>query len=740
MNILFLGTNEDNPYLFKLREAIGAGHKTRVNLTQVQMLSEVTMICKQYGIDSVITTQKSLIPRLASTASSKEQTIDNYAGSLLKDTKSGISYLFVNPLKQCVTLPYGQFMLNRYVSKLVAPSKWLGTDKFNWKLCEGKEFANCYTELTNDNNLFCSIDIETRKDLSISSISYTIVTKYLTTSTYVIPLPYGLSVEEYEYRFAWIEKFNATSIPKLGQNFKYDIAYLNLFGCPVTNWLFDTAVCHHSWYAELPKDLGTIGAFYIRESCFWKNEGDGNEWDGYNYNAYDTWYTAWIFLVWLAEAPNWAVKNYLIEFPVLIPCVLSEATGLKVDMDKFRAVRDKQKGIFDRELSELQASIGVPRFNPGSSKQCKQLLTILGHKDLASSSDEKTLLKAAYRHPFSHWILDKVLSYRKAAKLISTYLNEDKFFKGRLLYNLAPYGTKTGRLASTEHAFWCGFQIQNIPRKGGIKSYLIADEGFLIGEADYAQAESRDTGYISGDTVLIEAVDGVNDFHSFNASSFFGIPYEQICQNLPDGSYKILDPEIRQLSKPINHGKNYNMGDGVLVDTMGLENIFKAAKRLGLSKNLAPKQIAAHLGRVFANTYKVLTTDYYNWVKFTVTNSRLLIGATGWTRYCFGDPVKNKNDLNAYIAHPPQSLNAMTLNMSYCDVFWKVWVPNHENFKLCAQIHDSILFQYRIGHEYLAKEVEKCMVRDVEVTDIKGITRTLRVPVDVKLGGVSWKD
>jgi len=81
MNILFLGTNEDNPYLFKLREAIGAGHKTRVNLIQVQMLSEVTMICKQYGIDSVITTQKSLIPRLASTASSKEQTIDNYAGS-----------------------------------------------------------------------------------------------------------------------------------------------------------------------------------------------------------------------------------------------------------------------------------------------------------------------------------------------------------------------------------------------------------------------------------------------------------------------------------------------------------------------------------------------------------------------------------------------------------------------------------------------------------------------------------
>ena len=739
MNILFIGSQFDKPYLHSLKVAT-RGHAVRVNLTYMETLTEVAMLCKRDGCKHVITTQSGLIPKLCSTASEKDQTVENYAGSYIYNAKHDLWFLIVPNLRQTITLSYGQFLLERYVGKITVPNKWLKTDKFSWGLVEGSMYEQLFTILTYDNLLLVSVDIETRKDLSISSISYTCVHRDLSTETYVVPLPYGLDVEDYEFRFAWIAKYNASSAPKLLQNGKYDIAYLNRYSCPLVNYFYDTAVAHHSWYCELKKDLGRLAAFYIRDSLFWKNEGDtGNAMDLYEYNARDTWYTAWAFLAWMFEAPRWAKENYKQQFPVIAPAILAEATGMAVDFPMFEKIKTKQEAIRDAARESLAINLATPNFNPASPKQVKTLLRIIGCKDI-TSTEEKELKKAAFRHPYNTWIIDKIFEYRKAAKLVSTYLVEDKFFFGRLLTSLTPYGTKTGRLASESHAFWCGQNMQNIPRQGGIKAFLKADPGFLIGEADYAQAESRDTGYITGDAKLIEAVDGENDFHSFNASAFFGIPYNEICINNPDGSHTILDKEIRQLSKPVNHGKNYNMGDSVLVDTMGLTNIFKAAKRLGLPKHFAALQVAAFLGKCFESTYRVVSKVYPAWIIKTVNANRLLVGATGWTRYCFGDPAKNKRDLNAYIAHPPQSLNAMTLNKAFVKVFYTVWWNNYQNFKLVAQIHDSILFQYREGYEYFAQEVKQCMEFEVPVTDIGGVTRILLVPVDLSLGGQNWQD
>jgi DNA polymerase I-like protein with 3'-5' exonuclease and polymerase domains len=575
---------------------------------------------------------------------------------------------------------------------------------------------------------FITIDIETRKDLSISCVAYSCVMPDLTQVIGSIQLPYGLTVAEYEFRFTWIANLNATPNPKCLQNGKYDISYLHRYHCPLVNYLFDTMVCHHAYYCELPKTLDSLATFYLRDAIYWKAESDGDSYDLYTYNCLDVYYTSRVFLAWLAEAPKYARDNYLQEFPVLIPCVLAEATGLLVDLPRFREIQADKTEVAERERLELGLNLATPNFNPGSSKQVKQLLNIIGCKDLSASSDDKTLKKCAYRHPYNEFLVDKITTYRKAAKLVSTYLKEDKIFCGRILYGLSPYGTDTGRLSSKSHNFWTGLQIQNIPRDGGIKEFMIADPGFLLGEADYAQNESRTTGYITGDTVLIDNVESDLDFHKSNASMFFGVAYDAVTKDL------------RQLAKPVNHGANYNMGPEVLVDTMGLINIFKAARMLRLPSNYTARQVGAYLLGCFAKTYKIVTHDYKVWIKYQVETHRLLRGATGWTRYCFGNPSKSKPSLNSYIAHPPQSLGAMLLNKAYVRVFNEVWIPHYANFKLCAQIHDSILFQYREGHEYLADMVAVCMTNETVVTDIKGIARTMVVPVDLSIGGKSWQD
>lgn len=735
MKILFLGTEVDRPFLSFFRDVLRSANSTiqcTFSLHHHDFIEEIALQYGKSGTTHIITTQQNLIPLLCQTASSKEQTIDNYAGSWVTHTGSGLEFLFVHPLKQCVTVSYGKFLLARYMSKWLHPERWVTQDKFNWKILETlDDYIACLNNIISAR--VCAIDIETRPDLSISCISYTCANNNKSnrwnTITYVMPLPYNLEADDYHIRFSWIAKFNATQTPKVLQNGKYDAAYLQRYNCPIVGFMFDTSYLHHAWYSELPKALDVIATFYIRKTVFWKHEGDsGNLYDLYYYNALDTWHTTWVFLQWLVEAPSWAWTNYLLSFQVMAPNFLMESTGLLVDYGAFEEVKEKQTKIRDSALADLKRCVGNANYNPGSSQQNMRLLKILGCKDI-KSADKKVMNRVKHSHPFIALLVDKIRKYAESAKLVSTYLNEEKHFLGRILYSINPT-TDTGRNKSKSHHFWTGFNIQNIPRSGGIKKFIIADDGFLIYEADFSQAESRDTGYITGDTVLIDNVESDKDFHRTNASLFFGIPYDDI------------DKELRQLSKPINHGKNYRMGEETLIDSMELSNIFKAQQKLGLPKFWSPKQVAKYLGTLFENTYKVVWNDYPQYIKEQVLKTRKLTNPYGWTRYCFGDPVKNTADLRALVASLPQGTNAQALNLAVRRIFDEIWKSNYENFKMNAQVHDSNLFQCREGHGYLAEEVGRLMYEAsiVEVTDIKGITRTLKVPVDITKGGKSWAD
>jgi len=292
-----------------------------------------------------------------------------------------------------------------------------------------------------------------------------------------------------------------------------------------------------------------------------------------------------------------------------------------------------------------------------------------------------------------------------------------------------PHGTDTSRLASREHHFWCGLQVQNIPRGKSVKQTFIADPGFLWGEADYSQAESRDTAYISGDLKLIDSVENAPDFHKRNASLFFGIPENEISK------------AIRQISKNVNHGSNYNMGWSVLIDTMGEENVGMARRLLGLPARWSLRQVAEHLLSTFHLAYPDISAVMYPGIINEVLTTGMLESG-GWVRRCFGDPTKSKPVLNAYIAHKPQCLNAQTLNKAFLSVFINICLhPEHsKNFKLISQIHDSILYQYRIGHEYLNAMIKSLMEIPVTVTGYDGIERTFVVPVDVESGAKYWSD
>lgn len=749
-SILFVGTELDQPYLPQLKACLQSNFavipRIALLLQPFSMLIELEAYCNQRGITQVITTQETLCSQVLGLPA-KEISVQNYAGSMLH--YKHITVLVVPPLAQLVTVRHGEFMMRRYVSKYLDAKRWPAKIPLTWAAVEDHTKLQAYFDLF-QSAVLVAVDIETAKTIKgeycphITCISYCAFHldsegRFKATAI-SFPIDSMLAV-------TWMRKFNwELQAPKVLQNGKYDCAYMQAYNAPLYRYSLDTATMMHCWYCELPKDLGFLGAFFVLDTQYWKDLAKTNDtYEYYHYNCLDTYNTGCVALAWLDQAPEWAHENYKQEFPLIFPCIVCEATGIRQDEERRAKASVEIEAAIQAEQESLERMLGVkgkhhptkgylPGFNPGSPPQVKKLLTVLGCSDI-KTTEEKELNKAAYRHPLNGIIIEKILNLRGLRKLASTYLVAGKAFKGRILYALNPHGTDTGRLASREHHFWIGLQIQNIPRGREVKDTLGSDPGFALGEFDFEQAESRDTAYCAGEERLIKAVTGEQDFHSVNASAFFGRPYESIYS---DELKKAVDKLLRDLAKKVNHGANYLMGEGVLVDTMGLKHIFSAGAAIGL-KTTKPKQIAGALLSRFHGTYPGLSGVFYPAVVQEVKTTRMLVSRniTGykWTRYCFGRPDLNKSDKNAYVAQIAQSYNGKKLNIAFLRVFNNIWRPFHKDFKLHAQIHDSIFFSYRLGTEdKIVPLMYECMAVETTVLAYTGKTYTYTVPAAAKMG------
>lgn len=732
--LLLLGTPGEESLIPRLKGAVGSATVYAI-CKDPSTLYEITHAAKKRGITGVLTSNLTVLKKLLSQKynyqnNRSDPKLTDYMGSLF--TYDDIEFVILPPLEWMNTVSYGTHLIKRFCSKLVAPELWLATPKFSFEILTPTNEEKIFNKL--NAATLVAIDIETvQENLRITHIGFTGLTidsrGNWHTDSCVLKL-------DSDYALAIARKFcGQLQPPKSLQNGKYDWLYLARYNIVPYNCLWDTATMFHAWYAELPKDLGFLGAYFVREAMYWKDLSKTNDpYEYCKYNALDTYTTALVTAIWIHESPEWAKVNYLKEYPLLYPCHLCELTGIKRDENERQKAEEEFLGKIKEKEVSLSKMVGVAPaiFNTNSAPQNAALRKILGCADI-KSSDEKSLNVIGNRHPINQRIVSAILEIRGWRKLASTYLCEGKELNGRILYAINPHGTDTGRCASRESAFWCGLQIQNIPRGADVKRTLIADPDFVFAECDLEQAESRDTAHIAGEENLIHAVTCGRDFHSTNASSFFGVPYESIYS---DELGKTIDKALRDLAKRVNHGANYLMGAKVLVETMGEKNIWAAKRLLNLPKEFGLLQVAEYLLEQFHKTYPALRKTFYPGVTNDVMIKRMLVGATGWTRYCFGNPKDNKRDLNAYVAHVPQSLNGMVLNEAFMDVFYNIAMhPEHsKNFKLLAQIHDSILFQFRKGHEYLAQMVKEKMEIPVTVKGYDGKVRTFTVPAAIKAG------
>lgn len=769
-NVLIWVSQEDKPYVARLQKVFASAN-IRVHDGDPSSLEMVATACKAKGFDKIVTTRLDVLVKLLPAGRVKKANITNYTGSLIP--YCGVEFLILPPLKQLVTVEYAEWMIKHLAAKVLYPGKWRQTSEFRWWLVEkGSEFAVALNRLAHCDLI--AVDCETRRPQDgshfcpIELVQYTGF-KFETNEswTYVVPMNKMEAV-------GFMRSANALDVPKVLQNGKYDCAYFFAYNAPLTAYYYDLKNAMHAQYSELPKDLAFSSSLWIREIMYWKDlSSSGDSQDKFRYGALDTWATGEAFIAWLEQAPAYAKANYVEEF-LLVPSLhMCEMRGIKRDMPRLYEAAEAGAIKLDKILGSVRAMVGSTKFNPSSPDQCVRLICALTGaklpdkskkvKDMTpqekrerQASDEKAIVKASFAHPLNERVLGQVLAYRGLRKELSTYLpvgEKAKEFgpsgKERILYSLNPDGTDSGRLASKGHHFWCGLQIQNISSDGDCKGTMVADEGFHFGEADYSQAEDRGVAYSSGDPTLLEIFESGVDSHSYKAAMFFGIPYEEIYQPaVPEyideatglvvkaTKKKVLLPDIRQLGKRINHGANYNMGEQVLLETMGPKAVREAQRLLKLPARYTLIEVCKYLLVCYEKAFPTVKKEYYKSIVLQIKQTKMLVSDTGWVRHCFGNPETSKPALNKYVAHKTQNLNAMILNKAWLKIFKELGF--NPNFKLLAQIHDSILFQYRIGHEYLAERVKELMTFPVPITDCKGITRDLIVPVDIKLLGRTW--
>jgi hypothetical protein len=747
--LLLVCSDEDKPYFTKLSQLqVCRGWQLKaITRSTINTASDVQLIAQRVEATAVLCTSPEALKLVLEDQydyqppnTRRGVTLDDYAGSLLELHPVGKSIparelLVLNPLAHLVTVPYGPFLFERYISKVTAPDKWFPQTAFKWEVVDVTNTERC-SELIGlfRSADFIADDIETAIGDEQRRITVCGFTAYFrrTHSTLSIVIPFN-SPEAW----ALTRQLGELPVRKVFQNGMYDNAYKARWNCLPSHWYWDTQHLFHSWYSELPKRLDFITAFSVRRIRYWKDDGkSGNLHDYYRYNALDHWATLNSCLALIHEMPDWAVRNYLEEFPLVFPCLHCGLDGLVMDMERLQVVRKEEQDKVEKNLQRLQYITDTPQFNPGSWQQVTKLFHVLGIKGLKGTGAIE-MQKAKATSVFNDLILSQVTTHRETAKLVSTYFVPEKFWHGRLYYSLNPAGTDTLRLASKESWFWCGLQIQNIPRGDSVKQCVLADPGWLLAEIDKAQSEARCVGYLSGETKLIEVLENPKvEFHSHNANAFFGVPYNKIIDHGPPK--KILDTELRDLSKRTNHGANYNMGPDVMLDTMGPKNVIRAKALLKLPAHFTLRRVTEFLLAAYSRTYPRVKGLWYESIVKRILLGKKLVSPLGWTRYFFGSPDKNKRDLNAAVAHEPQNLSVHLINREFYKV-WKAQVYEDLPIRLKAQIHDSILFSYRPDFDP-HRIMDEYMNTRVQIKGADGVERTMFIPCDIGYGKQRWSD
>lgn len=519
------------------------------------------------------------------------------------------------------------------------------------------------------------------------------------------------------------EVFEDGRIQKVGHNIKYDIRVLKRYGIAVEGPVFDTMLAHALVEPEMQHKMEYLAETYLGyvpipiSRLIGEEQGkqigidvvDPELLKEYAVEDADITWQLHRHLAPLLEKKEQERVFFDVEGPLIRVLVDMEAEGVALDTEVLEAFSGELAGIIEDKKEEIFREFGHT-FNLNSPKQLG--VALFDEMKLVDkpkrtrtgqyATNEQALRGLAPRHP----IVARVIDYREAVKLKSTYVDilPRAIFPatGRVHTHYSQLHTATGRIQSDSP------NLQNIPIRTELgreirKAFVPRNEEYQLLSADYSQIELRIIAALSGDPGLKEAFERDLDIHSATAARIYRVDQEAVTS------------EMRSKAKMVNFGIPYGI------------SAFGLSQRLGISRAEGKELI----GQYFAQFPKVL--DYIERTLQFCRENGFVETITGRRRY-----LRDIQSANATVRGSAErnAIN-MPIQGTAADMIKIAMVRVHEllrrermQTKLLLQVHDELVFElYRPEESTIRPLVEEAMKHALD----------LDVPIVVDIGvGDNW--
>ena len=514
------------------------------------------------------------------------------------------------------------------------------------------------------------------------------------------------------------------SILKIFHNKKYDALVLDKYNIKVNSYDDTMLISYSLGSGGTRHSLDFLAKKYMSHSAisFKEIAGSGKNQKSFNeinineasiYAAEDADIT---FRLWKILRPRLMSEKIssvyeTIERPLAKVIMDMEKNGVCIDEKILKDLSIKFENDIKKIEKECFEIVGN-EFNLGSPKQIGEILfdklKIKGGKKTPSgawSTDAETLNFLAS----SGNVLPKLLlEWRGLSKLKSTYTDALPNFINkntkRIHTSYSMSSTSTGRLSSSDP------NLQNIPIKNEegkmIRSAFIAEDGYSLISADYSQIELRIIAHISDDNNLKNAFKNDIDIHSLTASEVFGVPIEDMSQ------------DIRRKAKAINFGIIYG------ISPFGLSN------QLDISRSEASDYIRSYFEKFPS------IRDYMESTKEFAKNNGFV--KTLFGRKCIIDDSGNRGPggkafmERAAINAPIQGTAADIIKRAMIKIPKNLKKENLET-KMIMQVHDELIFETKDS------EIEKTM--SIVIKEMSEAHKpVVDLSVDLKVEAASGKN
>lgn len=354
---------------------------------------------------------------------------------------------------------------------------------------------------------------------------------------------------------------------KIGQNIKYDYAVFMEYGIEMQGPFFDTMLAHYLLEPDLRHNMDFLSETYLGytpisiESLIGKKgKNQGNMRDVeidkiVPYACEDADITLQLKEIFEPKLKNTPLTACFenIELPLMPVLAKMEREGVKIDEGNLGDFSNQLGAEIQQLEGEILELAGL-QFNIASPKQLGDVLFGVLKLDPKAkktktgqySTNEEVLSKLAGKHP----IIDKILAFREAQKLKSTYVDALPALihpkTGRIHTSFMQAVASTGRLSSQNP------NLQNIPirsEKGREirKAFIARNEDYTLLSADYSQVELRIIASLSEEKSMIQDFKDGLDIHTATAARLYHVSTQEVTR------------EMRSNAKTVNFGIIYGI-------------------------------------------------------------------------------------------------------------------------------------------------------------------------------------